>query len=134
MIRINTSPILSCVILLLIFSCNSSTESNSKSETNSTPDSVIVSSTDESKVSFKIFMNDSTDKSKGYGYDIFVGVQRYIHQQNIPAVNGNQIFKTEADAQAVAQLMSYKIQNKIMPPTVTVRELDSLGVTVNKIQ
>ena len=134
MIQTNTKQILSCIILLFTFSCNISTESNSRSETNHTPDLGIVSSADESKVLFKIFMNDSTNKSKGYGYDILMGGQRYIHQETIPAVNGNQYFQMKEDADKVASFVCYKIQNKIMPPTVTPHELDSLGVTVNKVQ
>ena len=85
-------------------------------------------------VTFKIMMNDSTDKMKGYGYDILMNGVRYIHQQTIPAVNGNQYFQMEEDAVKVASLVCFKIQHQVMPPTVTVHELDSLGVTVNKMQ
>lgn len=64
----------------------------------------------------------------GYGYDIYVDGQRYIHQLNIPSVPGTKGFKTEADALKVATLVRKKIENNIMPPSITPEELDSLGV------
>ena len=50
----------------------------------------------------------------------------------IPAVPGNQGFATESDAKKVGELMLYKIKNKIMPPSIDVRELDSLGIKYRK--
>ena len=51
-----------------------------------------------------------------------------IHQPNIPGMPGNRGFKTRAQAEKITELIIYKIKNNIMPPTVTVEELDSLGV------
>lgn len=64
----------------------------------------------------------------GYGYDIYVDGQRYIHQVNIPSVPGTKGFESEADALKVATLVRQKIENNIMPPSITPEELDSLGV------
>ena len=65
---------------------------------------------------------------KGWGYDVFVDGKKYIHQEIIPAVPGTVGFDTEENAQKVAGLVSHKIRNNIMPPSVTPEELDSLGI------
>lgn len=77
------------------------------------------------KVEIKVFQN--TEMS-GFGYDIILDGHTYVHQPNIPALPGNNGFSTEEKARKVAELVSFKIHNNIMPPTVEVRELDSLGV------
>jgi hypothetical protein len=64
----------------------------------------------------------------GFGYDLFIDGAQYIHQPNIPAVSGNNGFKTKEQAQTAGEFVAYKIKNNIMPPSVTPQELDSLGV------
>ena len=125
MILINKGGFLYGVILLLIYSCNSST---SESKQSSVPETISTTATSST---YRVFMNDSTDKSKGYGYEINGGM--HILQKSIPAVNGNQLFQMEEDAGKVAALVCSKIQNNQLP-TITLHELDSLGVTVNNMQ
>ncbi len=79
----------------------------------------------------KIFANDSTKSTtrySGFGYDIYVKDQLYIHQAGIPAISENKGFYTADAAQKTAQLVAFKIQNNILPPSVSIQELDSLGV------
>ena len=76
-------------------------------------------------VEIKIFKN--TELS-GFGYDIILDGHTYVHQPNIPAIPGNNGFSSERSARKVAELVSFKIRNNIMPPTIEVKELDSLGV------
>ncbi len=64
----------------------------------------------------------------GWGYQIFKEDKLYINQPNIPAVPGNNGFKKEEDAHAVAKYIIEKLNNGIFPPTISVEELDSLGV------
>jgi hypothetical protein len=64
----------------------------------------------------------------GYGYDIVIDGNPKIHQPHIPAVPGNNGFKTEEDAKKTGELAKQKILNNVMPPTIDVRELDSLGI------
>ncbi|MEI7803479.1 MAG: DUF4907 domain-containing protein [Bacteroidota bacterium] len=125
MIRINKGRILWSVMLVLSYSCNSS---DPDSKQISSSDSI---STQKIATTYRVFMNDSTNKSKGYGYEINGGM--HILQKSIPAVNGNQLFQMEDDAGKVAALVCSKIQNNQLP-TITMHELDSLGVTVNKMQ
>ena len=51
-----------------------------------------------------------------------------IHQNIIPAMPGNEGFKTKADASKVAQLVIGKIKKGEMPPTVTIEEMKKLKV------
>ncbi len=74
----------------------------------------------------KVFRNDPP--LSGYGYDILVNGKVYVHQPNIPAVQGNRGFSTEQAARKTASLVAFKIKNKILPPSIEVRELDSMGV------
>jgi hypothetical protein len=63
-----------------------------------------------------------------YGYNILMNGRILIHQPNIPALSGNQGFESEGDAQRVAEFVIHKIRQNIFPPSVSVQDLDSLGV------
>ena len=71
-----------------------------------------------------VFKNDGT--SSGYGYDILINGKVSVHQPNIPAVQGNTGFSSEEAAYKTAELVLYKIKHNILPPSVDVKELDSL--------
>jgi hypothetical protein len=64
----------------------------------------------------------------GWGYDILKDGKLMIHQPHIPAVPGNKGFATKEEAMKIAKLMKKKIQKNIMPPTIDVKELDSLKI------
>jgi hypothetical protein len=64
-----------------------------------------------------------------YGYDVLSDDRLIIHQKSIPAMPGNEGFKTKADASKVAQLVIDKIKKGEMPPTVTIEEMQKLKVT-----
>jgi hypothetical protein len=82
------------------------------------------------KVSIVIFNNDTTADAalKGYGYSILMDGKMYVHQPHIPAVPGNKGFASVADAKKAGALIKYKVEHHIMPPSVTVEELDSLKI------
>lgn len=114
------------MISTVIISCNES-DSNSAEEKVVT-DSTSAAPPDKSEFTYSVFMNDSSDKLKGFGYDILMNGTPQIHQTNIPAVSGNQYFKTEKDATATAVYALYKLQKYMQLPVLTIHELDSLGV------
>ena len=64
----------------------------------------------------------------GWGYQILNNDKLYINQPHIPAVAGIKGFSDENKAQITANFMIYKLNNGIFPPTISVEELDSLGV------
>jgi hypothetical protein len=63
---------------------------------------------------------------KGWGFDILIKDKIFIHQPNIPAINGDIPFKTKKDAKKVAELMIFKICNDIIPPAITIEEINNL--------
>ena len=63
-----------------------------------------------------------------FGYDVCAQDRLIIHQSSIPALPGNEGFKTKDDAEKVALLVIDKIRKGEMPPTVSVEELKKLGV------
>lgn len=83
-----------------------------------------------SNIELKTFeVKDSSGKSKGWGYDIYVDNKKMIHQPIIPAIPGNNAFRTETDAQKTGGLAVEKMKKNGSLPTLSVKELDSLGVT-----
>ena len=63
-----------------------------------------------------------------YGYDVLADARLMIHQKSIPAMPGNEGFKTKADAEKVARLVISKIKKGEMPPTVSIEEMKKLKV------
>jgi hypothetical protein len=74
-------------------------------------------------ITFKTFYLDS-----GWGYDIYLNEQLYIHQPIIPAIIGNKGFSEEKYAEETAKRVIEKIRKHILPPDVTPAELDSMNV------
>lgn len=73
---------------------------------------------------YKIFKSaDGT-----YGYDIFAGPKKLIHQATVPGQPGNKGFALESSAAKVATLVMSKLQQNIFPPAVSTAELKQLGV------
>ena len=88
-------------------------------KSNSTPEDTITN------IEVKTFEVDG-----GWGYDIYLNGEKYIHQVNIPSVNGLYVFRSEADAYKVANIMVMKIRNHILPPSITQQDISNAGVVV----
>ena len=73
-------------------------------------------------------IKDSTGKSQGWGYDIYMAKNKVIHQPIIPAIAGNKPFKSESDAQKTGLFAAAKMDKGGSLPTLSTKELDSLGV------
>ena len=63
-----------------------------------------------------------------YGYDVFADGRLMIHQTSVPALPGNEGFKTKEDATKVALLVIEKIKKGEMPPTISIDEMKKLNV------
>jgi hypothetical protein len=59
-------------------------------------------------------------------YDVFVDGRLLIHQSSVPALPGNEGFRTKEDASNVALLVIDKFKKGQMPPTVSLEEMKSL--------
>ena len=66
--------------------------------------------------------------NKTFGYDILLYGRPLVHQSNIPGLPGNEGFSTKERAQTVAEFVVKKIRNNEMPPTVTIEDLNNMGV------
>ena len=66
--------------------------------------------------------------NKTFGYEILLNGRPLVRQLSIPALPGNDGFATKGSAQKVADFVVKKIRNNEMPPTVTIEDLNSLGV------
>ena len=58
-----------------------------------------------------------------FGYDIYADGQLYIHQPNIPAIEGNQGFVDTTQAGMIARVVIQKIKRGEIPPVITLEEL-----------
>lgn len=63
-----------------------------------------------------------------FGYDILLYGRPLVHQPNIPGLPGNEGFTTKGRAQKIAEFVVKKIRKNEMPPTVTIKDLNSMGV------
>ena len=95
-------------------------ESEKENRSNSSKSKEKKNNTD-----IKIFKNSD---SGSFGYDIILDGRVYVHQPNVPARPGNIGFVNEEQAKKVARLVLEKINLKILPPTISTNELDSLGI------
>ena len=66
--------------------------------------------------------------NNSFGYDVYSGPKKMIHQETIPGQPGNTGFTTAAAANKVAGLVVSKLQQNIFPPTVSTEELRQLHV------
>ena len=63
-----------------------------------------------------------------YGYNILLYGKPLVHQPTIPGLPGNEGFTTKERAQTVAEFVVKKIKNNEMPPSVTIEDLNNMGV------
>ena len=64
----------------------------------------------------------------GWGYDILENNVVKIHQPHIPVVQGIRGFKTSDDAIKVGKKVIEKLDKGIMPPSLSLEEMQRLGV------
>ncbi len=75
------------------------------------------------------FKTDVFAGSSGWGYRITLNdTIRLIDQPMIPGREGNTGFRTREEAQKTADLVVAKLKKGILPPSVSRKELDSLGI------
>lgn len=134
--RISTCSILG--LFVFCFSCtNSSQNENQKNaampnedatETTNAPQPPAFSSQSFEVKTFEI-KDSISGKSLGWGYDIYVDGKRNIHQPILPGVAGNKHFSSEEHATITGTFAVNKMKQTGGLPTITIKELDSLGVT-----
>ena len=113
--------IIICLAILTLFSCETNTED---SGSHSSLSDSSTNQENESPFSFEV-----TSSEVGYGYVIFKSGKAFIKQPYIPAIQGTKGFESKDDAAKVAELMIYKLEKDILPPSVSLDELDSLNIS-----
>jgi hypothetical protein len=76
----------------------------------------------------EITINIISSANNTFGYDIVLRGRPLVHQQTIPGLPGKEGFTTKERAQTAAEFVVKKIRNNEMPPTVTIDDLNSMGV------
>ena len=118
------------IIVLFFVCCNTKNRSKEQSIKNQSDNSeASINPRKEGKQkNHQIDVKTINTESLGWGYDIYIRGDLFIHQPHIPAINGTRGFETEEKARKAGEFVSFKIQNNISPPSVSRDELDSLGV------
>jgi len=84
-----------------------------------------VGQSKKSETEVKVFKGEN-----GWGYDIYVGGKKYIHQTTIPSIPGTLGFASKKDAKKVGALVMGKVDRNEMPPSVTPEELKELQIKI----
>lgn len=93
------------------------------------PKTELVNANDSSIISIEV-----VDLDSGWGYAIYKNDVLFIYQTAIPAVNGHFLFSSAEKAMITAKYVAYKMTQKTGLPSVSVEELDSLGVLDTKVK
>ena len=68
----------------------------------------------------------------GWGYEVYVDNKLYIKQDNIPAVQGFQRFKTKEDALKIGKLVIEKMKQGKKFPAVKIEELEKENIAMDR--
>ncbi len=117
-------PLLTFLTALLLSSCATEEKETLNNQMLQPPLDVQSLPSDTDNWSSTTIQNND----ESWGYQILNNGNLYINQPYIPAVAGNQGFKSEADASVTAAHVIHKLKAGFMPPSITVEELDSLKV------
>ncbi|MBN2893657.1 MAG: DUF4907 domain-containing protein [Bacteroidales bacterium] len=110
--KANSIILLLLFTFIVFFSCKRTTETKS-----------TVKVVDGIEYKVEVFEVDT-----GWGYQILKNDDVYIYQDLIPAVNGHFLFETAEDALVTGDFVLQRALKYEGLPSVTISELDSLGV------
>lgn len=109
-------------LLLNVWSCQT-TKNEAKSETKP-----VTEAAKTSNYTYKIVEGENHT----FGYEISSQGTVLVRQPFIPAVAGKQGFVSKEEAESVAKLIVQKVEKNIIPPAISIKELDSLKIHYTK--
>lgn len=138
-LKISILPLIGFCATVLFFACNNHKEEanqnqqelSSVSESATTPSTPTFSS-DNLEVKTYEVKDTTSGKSLGWGYDLYVDGHLTIHQPILPGVAGNISFSSQEEAKRTGTFALDKMKKSGGLPTISVQELDSLGVIIIK--
>ena len=117
------------VFSLFIFACNNNSEQSENITSENKNEYIDTNSHQQEMPPMTSDYSFTTiNGENGWGYKIFKGRDLLINQMHIPAVQGIKGFHSEKKASIVASYIITQIKNGNFPPTISKKELDSLGV------
>ena len=90
--------------------------------------SIPIETPEEEMIKEGLSLKITDSQPTGFGFEILQGTSILIIQPHIPAIQGIKGFETEEQASVIGNYMIYKINNGIMPPSISVQDLDSLEI------
>ena len=109
-----------CILSSFLFACSQPSSNSTTEETGENTNAVS------SKEKYEVIITVNPDQS--FGYQILKDGKLMIDQKNIPAIQGYKGFSSKKDAETTANFAIDKIKKGAFPPTISVEELDSLGI------
>jgi hypothetical protein len=70
----------------------------------------------------------TVENASGWGYEVWKDGAMVIKQEHIPAVQGIRSFSSQEQAQKAADIIKTKLEQGIFPPTMSMAELQSIGI------
>ena len=107
-------------VLLFVLACSKTPTKSSEDENKGDANKTIASE------KYEVITIENPDQS--YGYQILKDGKLMIDQKNIPAIQGIKGFSSKKDAEITANFAIDKIKKGSFPPTISIDELDSLGI------
>jgi len=120
------------IILVLVFvSCGDaankkSSDNSPKNEELSVKDKPVEAEIPEKNPS--VYEVRTVENASGWGYEVWQDGAMVIKQEHIPAVQGIRAFSSQEQAQKAAEIIKAKLDQGIFPPTMSMAELQSIGV------
>lgn len=109
------------IFFLFFISCNSSSKPVKEDLTDTKATTPITNANE-----FSFLTIENPDGT--WGYQLLKDGKLMIDQKNIPAIQGNRGFSTKQNAEIMGNFILEKVKNEGFPPTVSIEEMDSLGV------
>ena len=120
------------IILVLVFvSCEDSANKKSPKKSPKNEGATLKDKPKRDEIPEKntsVYEVRTVENASGWGYEVWKDGAMVIKQEHIPAVQGIRAFSSQEQAQKAAEIIKAKLDQGIFPPTMSMAELQSIGV------